>query len=66
MQKPNPAGRPMARLRRPLVCHTSDLALDHGAPMMPDDPPLGQRWRMRNIEEEGGLRLDVYRSLGLI
>jgi hypothetical protein len=66
MQKPNPAGRPMARLRRPLVCHTCDLESDDGAPMLPDDAPLHHRWHVRHIEEEHGLRFDVYRSMGLV
>ena len=50
----------------PIVCRTSDLDFDFGAPLLPDDDARCNRWRTEQIEAEHGLRADVYRSLGLM
>ncbi|MBI5500821.1 MAG: hypothetical protein HY907_11305 [Deltaproteobacteria bacterium] len=56
---------PKGAVRRPLVCRTSDLDFDFGAPLLPDGPALGNRWRVEHVEEERGMRADIYRALGL-
>ena len=56
-----PKGKP-----RPIVCRTSDLDFDFGAPVLPDHRTLGERWRTQHVEEEHGLRSDVYRHIGLM
>ncbi len=66
MQKPNPAGRPTVRVRRPLVYRTSDRDFDFGAPLLPDDVSLPSRWHARHAEEERGLRFEIYRELGFV
>jgi hypothetical protein len=61
-----PAGRPNGKPRRPVTCRTSDLEFDFGAPVLPDHRTLGERWRTQHVEEEHGLRSDVYRHIGLM
>lgn len=56
-----PKGKPC-----PIVCRTSDLDFDFGAPLLPDHSTLCDRWRTEHVEQEHGLRADVYRSLGLM
>jgi hypothetical protein len=66
MKNELPAARPKGTLRRPTVCRTSDLEFDFGAPVLPDHRTLCNRWRTEHVEQEHGLRADVYRSLGLM
>ncbi|MBI5486493.1 MAG: hypothetical protein HY905_04095 [Deltaproteobacteria bacterium] len=56
-----PKGKPY-----PIVSRTSDLEFDFGAPVLPDHGALHSRWRTREVEEEHGLRSDVYRHIGLM
>jgi hypothetical protein len=66
MRNEMPAERPKPRLPRPTVCRTSDLEFDHGPRAGVDHASLFRRWRTQEVEEERGLRADVYRSLGLM
>lgn len=66
MKQVDPAGRPVARARRPLVCRTSDREFDFGAPLLSDDTLSWRGQHARSIEDEHGLRFDVYRSMGLV
>ena len=50
----------------PIVCRTSDLEFDFGSPVRLDHRRPGDRWRAEHVEEEHGLRLDVYRAVGLL
>ena len=49
----------------PAACRTSDLEFDFGPRVLPDGRTLSDRWRAEQVEEERGLRADVYRSLGM-
>jgi len=49
----------------PTTCRTSDLEFDFGPRVLPDGQTLHDRWRAEQVEEEHGLRADVYRSLGM-
>ena len=50
----------------PIVCRTSDLDYDFGAPLLPDHRTLCDRWRAIEIEREGGLRAGIFRRLGMM
>jgi len=60
------AGRPRTKIRRSVARRTSDLEFDHGAPLLPSHRTLCDRWRTQHVEEEHGLRADVYQALGLM
>jgi len=66
MKNDPPAGRPKPKSVRSVACSTSDREFDHGARPGCDHESLLRRWRAEEIEQEGGLRADVYRSLGLM
>ena len=65
MKNEHPAKEPRVR-PYPITCCTSDLDFDFGAPVLPDRRTLCDRWRALEVEQQRGLRADVYRSLGLI
>ncbi len=65
MKNERSAERPKGPHRSPIVCRTSDLDFDFGAPLLPDGYALGNRWRVEHVEKERGMRADIYRALGL-
>ncbi|MBN1772545.1 MAG: hypothetical protein JXB32_14845 [Deltaproteobacteria bacterium] len=65
MKKEHSAEKPKGT-PRPIPCRTSDLDFDFGAPVLADQRVLNHRWRLEQVEEEHGLRADVYRALGLM
>ena len=66
MKNELPARRPKPKSVRSVAYNTSDREFDHGARPGCDHESLLRRWRAEKIEQDGGLRADIFRSLGLM